>query len=185
METYADIGALLRKAREGMLIDHAQASVMLHIRPRYLVAMEEGRFTDLPGLIYIRGYLQAYAVLLELDKDEILRRFEQVEAPQYRNAFTLPHVLRQEKSPGRFSILFGLILSFSSYGLWASSQNTQYAGGALVDTPPERLGINETSFNNGACFHRPYILYPPCHRIGGDSLPPVRARARSVMDIYK
>ncbi len=186
METHADIGALLRTAREEMRMDYAQASVMLHIRPRYLMAMEEGRFNELPGIIYIKGYLQAYAAFLELDKDEILRRFEKVEAPLSRNAFTLPQVLSREKSPGRISIVFGLFLAVSAYALWNSAQNTEYAPDALVDSPSGRLFAYDSMFNNGACFRSSYLLYPPCHRIRKERFlpPPMRSQVRSVMDLY-
>ena len=41
------------------------------IRTKYLAALEEGEFADLPGDVYTRGFLRNYATYLGLDPDEI------------------------------------------------------------------------------------------------------------------
>jgi cytoskeleton protein RodZ len=49
---------------------------ILHIRYNYLVAIEDGRFEDLPGQAYAIGFVRAYAEHLGLDGDEVVRRFK-------------------------------------------------------------------------------------------------------------
>jgi hypothetical protein len=41
------------------------------IRSKYLAALEDGEFTELPGDVYARGFLRNYATYLGLDADEI------------------------------------------------------------------------------------------------------------------
>jgi len=47
----------------------------LRIRESYLDAIERGELEALPGPAYQLGFVRAYARILGLDGDEILRRF--------------------------------------------------------------------------------------------------------------
>ena len=47
------------------------------IRSKYLSALEEGEFGDLPGDVYTRGFLRNYATYLGLDADEIEEEWRQ------------------------------------------------------------------------------------------------------------
>ena len=80
----------------------------LHIRVRYLDALECGRLNELPGISYTKGYLQVYANYIGLDKDEILRRFEDVEQAMGKRGFYFPQVLNKEKSPNS-NIVWGSV----------------------------------------------------------------------------
>src|SRR5215471_4849009 len=66
------IGERLRRAREarGLTLDAVAAST--HIRERYLEALEEERFEEIPGPAYVKGFLRNYAVHLGLPEDEIM-----------------------------------------------------------------------------------------------------------------
>ncbi len=95
---YEEIGRLLQSAREDMQLDIAEAARQMHIRPRYLEALEHGKLEKLPGLPYAKGYLQTYASFLRLDQNEILRRFEQVEALIDKRGFYFPQVFSKTKT---------------------------------------------------------------------------------------
>lgn len=60
-------GPRLRRARlvRGLEID--QVSSVTKINPTYLRFLEEERFDDLPAIVYVRGFIAAYARLLGLD----------------------------------------------------------------------------------------------------------------------
>ena len=66
------VGERLRKAREarGLSLDAVAAST--HIRERYLEALEEERFEEIPGPAYVKGFLRNYAAHLGLPEDEIM-----------------------------------------------------------------------------------------------------------------
>lgn len=65
MET--EIGLALRRARQARSLSLEQVSDALHIKPRYLRALEEGRWEDLPSPAQGRGFLRLYAAFLGLD----------------------------------------------------------------------------------------------------------------------
>jgi len=71
-----DIGRILkegRMARGLAIIDVAKKTC---ICSRYLTAMEEGRFQNIPN-VFDRGYLKIYATLLDMDAKPLLALYEQ------------------------------------------------------------------------------------------------------------
>ena len=88
-----DVGPLLCAARMRLGKDLQAIAGLLHIRYTYLVAIEDGRFEDLPGQAYAIGFVRAYAEHLGLDGDEIVRRYKEENAGVRRKAsldFPLP-----------------------------------------------------------------------------------------------
>ena len=66
------LGEKLRDAREQRGVDLYRVERDTKIRTKYLAALEEGDFGDLPGDVYTRGFLRNYATYLGLDADEIV-----------------------------------------------------------------------------------------------------------------
>ena len=62
-----EIGASLREARLRQGLDLRDAETATKIRTKYLRALEEERFDQLPAETYIRGFLRTYAEHLGLD----------------------------------------------------------------------------------------------------------------------
>lgn len=67
-----EIGPYLRRAREKFALSLEDVSAQLHIRPRYLTALEQGRMDELPGKVYARGYLATYAQFLGLAPEQVV-----------------------------------------------------------------------------------------------------------------
>jgi len=70
-EGRSPVGERLRDARERRGLDLYRAERDTKIRAKFLAAMEDGEFADLPGDVYTRGFLRNYATYLDLDPDEI------------------------------------------------------------------------------------------------------------------
>ena len=66
------IGNTLREARLRLGLSLTDAQKATKIRARYLEALEQERFRVLPDAVYARGFLRAYAELLELDPEPLL-----------------------------------------------------------------------------------------------------------------
>jgi cytoskeletal protein RodZ len=64
------ISERLRAAREARGADLFRVERDTKIRMKYLTAMEQGNFTELPADVYARGFLRNYASYLGLDPDE-------------------------------------------------------------------------------------------------------------------
>lgn len=71
-----DIGRMLREERIARGLEIGELARQTCISSRYLVAMEEGRFQNIPN-VYDKGYLKLYAKALDLDAARILALYEQ------------------------------------------------------------------------------------------------------------
>ena len=71
-----ELGSLLREAREAKGLTLAEAQQTTRINSRYLQALEEGRYDQLPTQAHVRGYLRNYAKYLMLDPNPLLERYE-------------------------------------------------------------------------------------------------------------
>lgn len=70
-------GETLRKAREGRSMALIDVAAALNLSPVALHNLESGAFDRLPGHTFARGYIRAYAKLLEMDQDLLVREFDQ------------------------------------------------------------------------------------------------------------
>lgn len=75
------IGSILRQQRESKKLSLDKVAEELKIRPQYLEALEKDQFELLPGKLYLRSFLKAYAQFLNLDQDHILEMLDQYESP--------------------------------------------------------------------------------------------------------
>lgn len=70
------LGSKLRDARieKGYTLNTLQQ--MTKIQKKYLVAIEEGKFSELPGNFYIRAFVKQYADVVGLNGDELLKEYK-------------------------------------------------------------------------------------------------------------
>ena len=62
-----DIGSSLREARTRQGLDFNEMEFRTKVRAKYLRALEEEQFDQLPGHTYIKGFLRTYADSLGMD----------------------------------------------------------------------------------------------------------------------
>jgi hypothetical protein len=67
-----EIGAHMAGLRAGFGLSQQEVSERLHIRARYISAIEEGKLELLPGKVYARGYVHTYAEFLGLVADQVV-----------------------------------------------------------------------------------------------------------------
>jgi len=73
-----DIGRQLKQRRIRLALTLGDVEEHLHIRQKYLEALEAGRLDDLPSPVQGRGLLNNYALFLDLPADRILLQFADV-----------------------------------------------------------------------------------------------------------
>ena len=66
------LGDVLRAAREQKGLDLTRAERETKIRSRYLSALELGEYRDLPGAVYVKGFLRNYGHYLGLDPEYLI-----------------------------------------------------------------------------------------------------------------
>jgi cytoskeletal protein RodZ len=95
----------LAAARERKGVDLLRAERDTKIRVRYLSALEQGEYRDLPGAVYTKGFLRNYAIYLGLDPEDVLRQWrrERGEATAPEAAIVPPRPLEEPTRPLNFS----------------------------------------------------------------------------------
>ncbi len=100
-------GEELRRLREQKQISLKAISEATRISEKMLESIEAGKFSVLPQT-YIRAFLRAYARAIELDPDEVLRRYDAVNqeirtaAEEWVNR-SKPSTMRAVQSPDKTS----------------------------------------------------------------------------------
>ena len=69
------VGQLLQEARRQRGLEIKDIAASTHVRSEYLLALEEGRFTELPENVYTRNFLRLYAEAVGLDEQEVLEHY--------------------------------------------------------------------------------------------------------------
>ena len=94
-----NFGSYLKHERElrGVPLEEISRITKIHIR--FLEALEDNRFDELPGEVFIKGYIRSYANIIGSDVDEMLNSYEESignklikkgPGPQPKSSPTLP-----------------------------------------------------------------------------------------------
>lgn len=75
------LGATLRAERERVEMSLAHMALITRIPVRLLALLEAGQFEALPGDVFVRGYITAYANTLRLDTHSIIERYRHCATP--------------------------------------------------------------------------------------------------------
>ncbi|MFA6082357.1 MAG: helix-turn-helix domain-containing protein [Patescibacteria group bacterium] len=76
VEVPLTVGEKLRRARLKMGIDLLEAERRTLIRAKYLEALENAKYYQLPNSVYVSGFLQNYASFLKLNPTKLLSQFQ-------------------------------------------------------------------------------------------------------------
>jgi len=120
-----ELGNRLKEARlaKGISLDDLQS--ITKIQKRYLVGIEEGDFSIMPGNFYVRAFIKQYAEAVELDPEEIFQTYKD-EIPSTLNE-DLPEQLSRvktrkllsDRSPKVFDLLPKLLIGIVVVGVAA------------------------------------------------------------------
>lgn len=132
---------MLRAARVQQGQELLGAADVLRIRPAYLVAIEDGRFSELPGSTYAIGFVRSYAEHLGLDPDDVVARFKSESAGglDKRPELVFPSPVSEGRTPGGAIIFLGLLLAALAYGGWYYLSTRDRGVAELVPALPDRL----------------------------------------------
>ncbi len=101
-----NFGSYLKHERElrGVPLEEISGATKIHIR--YLKALEENSFDQLPGEVFVKGYIRSYANTIGSDVEEMLNIYK--ESVEFKN---------QESIPQKTSALTTQTKTFFVYGL--------------------------------------------------------------------
>lgn len=139
-------GETLRKARESKSLAQADVAEQLNLTVRALTLVEAGAFDKLPGHTFARGYIRAYAKLLELDQNRLVADFDAFTGTD--SAGSSVHALGRIEEPKHLAhsllrllsiaLLLGLLaVSF----FWWQEQSSHKLSDALVNRALEHVEV--------------------------------------------
>lgn len=70
------IGEYLKQQRLLRHMDLEYVARITRIPSRWLIDIEQGNFTALPGKTFVRGYVKAYASCIGLDANDVILRLD-------------------------------------------------------------------------------------------------------------
>ncbi len=145
-----DIGSRLKEARlsQGLTLQAIEEDTK--ISSRYLRAMEENNFFQLPGTAYAIGFLKIYSKYLSLNSEEIVEAFKESanfkETPKIiidteeNDNNTLAKLNRSPWQKWRIGVLISLIFIISAGGFLyylGSRPPVEPPGGNMADEEPQ------------------------------------------------
>lgn len=137
---YDGVGHSLKVVRERRGLALADVSARLRIRRPYLEAIEAGRFAELPGAVYVSGFLRQYAEFLGLNPEQVLKTYQaEADGQVQRVVLNFPLPRPEERTPRLWLVIGALILAGIVYALWYRHQETLRLGQDLIQAVPARL----------------------------------------------
>jgi cytoskeleton protein RodZ len=119
-------GENLRREREMRGVTLQEISAATKISGRFLQALEEEEFAKLPGGVFTRSFIRAYAKYLGLDEDRVLAEYQLIAQPKADvdlSRLAVSHLdARRERSRGPLlTLLLAVILVGGGYLLYRYS----------------------------------------------------------------
>ena len=145
-----DFGSYLKHERElrGVPLDEIAQSTKISIR--FLRALEENRFEDLPGEVFIKGFIQSYGQAIGSNVDELLAAYHESGSKHQDSESSKPEIspVKEEPVEPPFTFPMKAVLGFgmalliigggvywftSEKGGKGPSQQTQVTSPTVVD----------------------------------------------------
>lgn len=169
---YQHIGAYLRDLRKHYNLRVEDVASRLHIRSKYISALEEGRIDELPGKVYTVGYVHNYAEFLGLNGDEVLAQYEELNKLEASTTFRVVEPSNQRGAPSRKLLAVSAIMALLCVILWALfSKSPAPQRHSVVDEVPPSIDrkidaqLIVTPHNEQCINLKQADAFPPCFEI--------------------
>jgi cytoskeletal protein RodZ len=138
------LGELLKAARERKNLSLHAVAEETRISVRYLEAIEQGRYRDLPGGMYNRAFIRSFADYVGLDTQQALECYESEAPPGERSVRAKIARPEQHREPLRLHplVIWSVMLLLSVAGLYL---NRDWISGAFSPYFAQRPPIPEPS----------------------------------------
>ena len=148
VEIPGSVGGLLQATRIRLGQDIGEISATLRINYRYLIAIEDGRYEDLPGATYAAGFIRAYSEHLGLDSEEVVLHYKKERTTKKgQEELLFPTPMPEGGIPKGAVFLIGLMISVSAYGAWYFGNYEEISFSRLLRGVPQQL---ESLINTGS-----------------------------------
>jgi cytoskeletal protein RodZ len=159
-------GENLRREREKRKITIEQISQSTKIGTRMLVALEEDKFNQLPGGIFNKGFVRAYARCLGLDEDQAVADYLQASGetaptlPDIPEEKAAPRIVEASYEPSQRQLPWGtfaavLLLAALALSIWSNRQKRNETAAPAAQPAAAPSVTQKTSAPSGPQQTRP------------------------------
>ncbi len=143
--SYLEIGTHIQHVRIARNVSTKQLADALHIRERYILALEAGDMELLPGMVYARGYIERILQFLDAEAGDVLKEFDAVTDEPSRKLFHLNMHWGDSPHPTPQFALLCATLALIILLAWQALHPNRTASLVDVYTPePERSNFTPT-----------------------------------------
>jgi len=137
----ASFGENLRREREMRGVTLQEISAATKISARFLQALEAEEFAKLPGGVFTRSFIRAYAKYLGLDEERVLAEYQLLAQPKAdvdlsRLAVSHPEARRESSRGPLLTLLLAVILVGGGYLLYRSGHRASLPGSGVSTRSP-------------------------------------------------
>src|SRR4051794_20560842 len=104
------IGRYLKRTREGKAMSVEEVSRATRIPVASIERIEADHFDDLPGEVFVRGFLKAYARAVALSVDEVLARYTASRRVSFVTPMPLSSAPARRSQGKRFGVAIAFVL---------------------------------------------------------------------------
>lgn len=153
-------GILLREARQAQNLKYEDVAKQIHLSVQWIKNLEKDNYSQAPALIYVRGYLRAYARCIGLIPEEIMaafdalalnKEFERIKAREEKPVKhqAVPVISRSTRMITRKTIrwitFFALSILMILIGIWWHEKKHFILQIQSVMVPSQELLLKETA----------------------------------------
>ena len=153
-------GTLLREARQAKNLKHEEVAKQMHLSVQWVKNLEKDDYSKVPALIYVRGYLRAYARCVGLTSEEIMiafdtlalnEEFERIKAREEKPVKhqAVPVISRSTRMISRKTIrwitFLALAILIILVGVWWQGKKHLIVQIQSVISPSQELPLKETT----------------------------------------
>lgn len=115
-----EVGSALRNQRLTLRRSLREAAQDLKIKESYLSAIEDGRADELPGKVYLRGFIRSYAGYLELDETHLWSSVEPgTRSNLVSESVPPPTPFSLSQSPSGLVLVVAGLVAIGAYAAWS------------------------------------------------------------------
>jgi cytoskeleton protein RodZ len=159
-------GARLAALREKRGHSMAYVASKLHLRVRVIELLEADAYDEMPEAVFIKGYLRAYANLLEVESAPLLELFNafylEEEGGTERTLWQSRRPINRTENWVRYGTgAFALLVIIAVFGWWVKNKDIESVFSAQVGTADTRKLAAETDIQLTDLSNMRSLLSPP------------------------